>query len=89
MLSSVLLVSCVACIIVAQLFILRSAFSAVLVARGDARVPGPRRAAEVAWAVLPAIALGFALWMTWQERRAQMPAPPEIHDHGEHGSHAS
>ena len=83
-----LLVVCVACIVVAQLFILRSAFRAVLTAREDARLPRSRRAAEVTWAVLPAIALGFVLWMTWQESRAQMPPPPAAHDHG-HGAHAS
>ena len=89
MLSTLLLIVCVACIAVAQLFILRSAFKALLVARDDARLPSSRRAAEVAWAVLPAIALGFVLWMTWQESRVEMPPPTEIHDHSGHGAHAS
>ena len=88
MLSTALLVGCVACIVVAQLFILRSAFRAVLAAPKDVRLPRGRRAAEVAWAVLPAIALGLVLWVTWQESRAHTP-PPEVHDHGEHGAHAS
>jgi heme/copper-type cytochrome/quinol oxidase subunit 2 len=88
-LSITLLVVCVACIVVAQLFILRSAFRAVLASRNDARLPSSRRAAEVAWAVLPAIALGFVLWVTWQESRAQAPPPPEIHDHSGHGTPAS
>jgi hypothetical protein len=46
----------------------------------------------VAWALLPAIALGFVLWMTWQEARAVTSPPPETHEHHEHhehGAHAS
>jgi heme/copper-type cytochrome/quinol oxidase subunit 2 len=84
-----LLVVCVACIVVAQLFILRSTFRAVLASRDDARLSSSRRAAEVAWAILPAIALGFVLWVTWQESRTQVSPPPEVHEHSGHGGHAS
>ena len=87
--STILLVVCVASILVAQLFILRSAFRAVLASRGDARLPASHRAAEVAWAVLPAIALVFVLWVTWQESRAQAAPRPELHEHSGHEAHAS
>jgi len=87
-LSTVLLLACVACIIVAQLFILRSALGTAVVAH-HAELPRPRRGAEVAWAVLPAIALGFVLWMTWRESRAVIPSPPPAPAHGAHGAHES
>jgi heme/copper-type cytochrome/quinol oxidase subunit 2 len=61
----------VACCGVAQLLLLRS----VLAARGAARpaesLPPLRRAVEVAWAVVPAVALALVLAMTW---RAMHPA---------------
>jgi heme/copper-type cytochrome/quinol oxidase subunit 2 len=57
----------VACCSVAQLAIIRSAI--VSPARpsdsGDATTPA-RRAAEIAWAVIPGIALGVVLVFTWQ-----------------------
>jgi len=88
-LSTILLVACVASILVAQAFILRSAPGTAVVTRGDAHVPPPRRVAEVAWAVLPAIALLFVLWLTWQEARAVTSPPAELHEHSGHGAHAS
>jgi hypothetical protein len=88
-LSTVLLIGCVASIVVAQLFILRSALGTAVVSREDAHLPRPRRPAEIAWAVLPAIALGFVLWMTWQEARAVTPPAPQMHEHHGHGAHAS
>ncbi|HJR68089.1 MAG TPA: hypothetical protein VJ802_16785 [Gemmatimonadaceae bacterium] len=89
MLSAILLVVCVASIVVAQMFILRSALGTAVIARTDAHLPRPRRATEVAWAVLPAVALMFVLWMTWQEAREGTPPMPEPHEHHEHGAHAS
>jgi hypothetical protein len=88
-LSTILLVGCAASIVVAQAFILRSALGTAVVSRDDAHVPPPRRAAEVAWAVLPAIALLFVLGMTWQEARAVTSPPAELHEHSGHGAHAS
>ena len=85
----ILLVVCVACIAVAQLFILRSALGAAIIANADAPLPRPRRAAEVAWAVLPAIALALVLWMTWKESRASMAPPPVLPAHSGHGEHSS
>ena len=55
----------VACCVVAELFILRS----TLLARGPQSgkpLPSRRRAAEVAWAVLPAVALALVLAATWR-----------------------
>ncbi|HEY7407360.1 MAG TPA: hypothetical protein VH638_03775 [Gemmatimonadaceae bacterium] len=90
MLSIVLLVACVACIIVAQGFILRSALgTAVVVDHEDAHVPRPRRGAEIAWAVLPAIALMLVLWATWRESRATVEPPAPMPGHAGHGAHAS
>lgn len=84
-----LLVACVASILVAQLFILRSALGTAVVTRAETHLPRPHRAAEVAWAVLPAIALAFVLWMTWQEARAVTSPPAELHEHHGHGAHTS
>lgn len=87
MLSTVLLAACVACIIVAQVFILRSALGTAVVDHED--VPRPRRGAEIAWAVLPAIALMLVLWATWQESRATIEPPAAMPGHAGHGAHAS
>ena len=71
------------------MFILRSSLVTTARALEEAHLPKPRRAAEVAWAVLPAIALGVVLWMTWQEARAVQPPPTEMHEHHGHGAPAS
>ncbi|HET6700938.1 MAG TPA: hypothetical protein VFH14_03990 [Gemmatimonadaceae bacterium] len=89
MLSTVLLVACVACVIVAQVFILRSALGTAVIDHEDAHVPRPRRSAEIAWAVLPAIALMLVLWATWQESRATIEPPAPMPGHAGHGAHAS
>jgi hypothetical protein len=53
----------VASCLVAQAAILRS----VLAGRGAAApAPLPRRAAEVAWAIVPAVALALVLAATWR-----------------------
>ena len=72
----------VVCCAVAELFILRSTFAARGSRRssGDDRAGPPsaeplpplRRAAELAWAVVPAVALALVLAATW---RALHPAP--------------
>ncbi len=67
-------VAAVACA-VAQAAIVRSVFVARVPAAGPGDVPRPapaRRAPEVAWAVLPALALAGVLALTW---RAMHPAP--------------
>jgi hypothetical protein len=88
-LNTILLLGCVASIIVAQLFILRSALGTAVVEHQDAHLPRPRRGAEIAWAVLPAIALMLVLWLTWQESRAVVAPPPAMPEHSAHGAHAS
>ena len=88
MLSTTLLLVCVATILVAQVFILRSAVRTAAVPREGSTLPRPRRAAEVAWAILPAIALLLVLWMTWRESRAAV-TPPAIHQHDSHEGHTS
>lgn len=85
----VLLVVCVGCIVVAQLFILRSALGTAAISNAGAPLPRQRRAAEVAWAVLPAIALALVLWMTWRESRAAMVPPAVLPAHTGHGEHSS
>jgi heme/copper-type cytochrome/quinol oxidase subunit 2 len=64
----------VACCVVAQLAIVHS------VVISPARVPGSqptsatRRVAELAWAVIPGIALGFVLLFTWRAMHAVVAA---------------
>jgi hypothetical protein len=53
--------SVLACL-VAQLFIIRAALRAEIPPAPGAQVPAPRRGAEVAWAVLPVVAL-VAVWL--------------------------
>jgi heme/copper-type cytochrome/quinol oxidase subunit 2 len=60
----------VACCVIAQLAIVHS------VVISPARVPGSqpttmlRRVAELAWAVIPGVALGFVLVFTWRAMHA-------------------
>ncbi len=79
MFTTTLFVLATAVCIVAQLAILR----AVAAGRvpGASRAPGepPRRAAEVAWAVLPAAMLALVLFLTWRSveaARGDAPAAP-------------
>lgn len=67
---------CVAACIVAHVAILRSVLRSRATA-SDPGVPRPRVLVEIAWALVPAIALAFVLTATWariQERTAT-PAP--------------
>ena len=76
----------VVCCAVAELFILRSTFAgrrrrgvtgAESAGEGTAEsLPPLRRVAEVAWAVVPAVALALVLAATW---RALHPAPASTH----------
>lgn len=88
-LSTIFLVACIATIVVAQAFILRSAFRAVAAANGGP-LPRPHRITEVIWAVLPAVALGLVLWVTWRESRVSTTAPSDPPaEHAEHRAHTS
>ena len=67
---------CVAACVVAHVAILRS----VIRSRGaaaDPGVPRPKLVVEVAWALVPAVALAFVLTATWArlQDRAGAPAP--------------
>lgn len=60
----------VACCAIAQLAILRSVIVSANGAADSAAPPSPaRRAMEIAWAVLPGIALAFTLVYTWRAMR--------------------
>jgi hypothetical protein len=65
-----------ACCVVAQSALVRSAVRTPMAATPDAVVRMPRRWSEVAWTIVPAIALVFLLAATW---RAMHP-PPMSHD---------
>jgi len=72
-------VAAVACA-VAQLAIVRSVFVARAPADGPDGVPRPaavRRAPEVAWAVVPALALAAVLALTWRAMHAAPDAMPD------------
>jgi heme/copper-type cytochrome/quinol oxidase subunit 2 len=63
------------CCAVAQVALVRSAIRAPMIQHGvdDATVPRPRRASEVAWTILPAIALIFVFVYTWLAIHAGTP----------------
>jgi heme/copper-type cytochrome/quinol oxidase subunit 2 len=56
----------VACCSIAQLAIVRSAVVSPARVSGGATTSGARRAAEIAWAVIPGIALAAVLLFTWR-----------------------
>ena len=62
---------------IAQVAILRSVLRTrrVRETEGGAVVPRPRFAVEVAWAIVPAIALGMLLVATWRTMHPGAPAP--------------
>lgn len=55
-----------ACCLVAQVAILRSTLMPHEPGPGSAQVPRPRTAAELAWVLLPALALVGVFALTWQ-----------------------
>jgi heme/copper-type cytochrome/quinol oxidase subunit 2 len=64
----------VACCSIAQLAILRSAIiSPARPSDSGIRTSPARRAAEIAWAVLPGIALAVVLAFTWRTMHAARP----------------
>lgn len=67
-------VAVVLCVI-AHRFILRSAFAAGAAVDHSHTLPPIRRAAEVLWVIVPAVALVFLLVATWRAIQAnQVPA---------------
>jgi heme/copper-type cytochrome/quinol oxidase subunit 2 len=66
-------VAVVLCVI-AHRYILRSAFAAGAAVEHSHTLPPVRRAAEVVWVVLPAVALVFLLVATWRAIQTQ-PSP--------------
>ncbi|HVZ76359.1 MAG TPA: hypothetical protein VG818_00090 [Gemmatimonadaceae bacterium] len=64
----------VACCVVAQAAILRSVLITRTAAPQSDQVPRPRSGAEVAWAILPALALAGLLVLTWRTMHRQAPA---------------
>ncbi len=71
-------VAVVLCVI-AHRYILRSAFAAGATVTHSHTLPPIRRAAEVLWVVLPAVALVFLLVATWRAIQAnQRPAADPV-----------
>ena len=67
----------VALCVIAHRYILRSAFAAGAAVDHSHTLPPIRRAAEVLWVVLPAVALVFLLVATWRAIQAdQAPVVP-------------
>lgn len=67
-----------ACCIVAQVAILRSALARhVRPADAPAALPRMRRGVETVWALLPAIALAGVLFLTWRAVRARTAGAPD------------
>ena len=62
-------IAAIACVI-AQLAILRSTFAARGANKSDL-VPSASRRSELAWAIIPALALGVLLTATWQRIEAR------------------
>ncbi|MDQ6829493.1 MAG: hypothetical protein M3081_11555 [Gemmatimonadota bacterium] len=72
-LSNSLFWSAVACCAVAQIFIVRGAFQPQRVDVQEG-VPRPRRAFELAWTIVPAVALAVVLVFTWRVMHPEAPA---------------
>ncbi len=72
--TSIFWVAVVLCVI-AHRYILRSAFAAGAAVQHSHTLPPIRRAAEVLWVVLPAVALVFLLIATWRAIEARNATP--------------
>ena len=65
------------CCAVAQIAIIRSVFIGTpAVATGAERAPIPRRATELAWALLPAVVLAALFWVTWRAMHTHVVTSP-------------
>jgi heme/copper-type cytochrome/quinol oxidase subunit 2 len=67
----------VACCVVAQIAIVRSAVTGPIHGSTEGDVPQPRRGTEVLWTIVPAIGLALLLYFTWRavEDRSGAPTP--------------
>jgi heme/copper-type cytochrome/quinol oxidase subunit 2 len=54
------------CCVIAQIALVRSAVRAPMREPGDTEVALPRRSSEIAWTIVPAIALVLLLIATWR-----------------------
>jgi heme/copper-type cytochrome/quinol oxidase subunit 2 len=63
----------VACCSVAQLAIIHSVIVSPARAAGSPPTSGVRRAGEIAWAVIPGIALAIVLLFTWRAMQSPLP----------------
>ena len=69
----------VAACIVAQVALIRSAFRTPPAPTPEHPLAAPKRATEIAWAVIPAIMLVLVLGFTW--RAMHRPSEHHHHDH--------
>lgn len=69
-----LIVAAVSCV-VAQYFILRAVWRVVPSETGSPSVPAPRRASEMAWALLPTVLLLAAFALAWRTMHPSTSAP--------------
>jgi heme/copper-type cytochrome/quinol oxidase subunit 2 len=75
-LSNVVFWIAAACCVVAQLALVWSAISSPMATASDTDVRMPRRASEIAWTIVPAVALVMLLFSTWRA----MHRPAMTHD---------
>jgi membrane protein implicated in regulation of membrane protease activity len=75
-------IAAAACI-VAEIAILRSTFAAAPTAKSDL-VPAASRRSEVAWAIVPAIALSAVLVVTWRKVESRA-SHMQMMDHSQMG----
>ena len=70
--------------VIAQWFILRAVWRVIPSVTGAPNVPMPKRASEIAWAILPALLLAAAFVGAW---RTMHPASsPDFHPPTSHGA---
>ena len=70
----IVFVACVAACVVAHIAILRSVIRSRAVV-ADPGVPRPKLLVEIAWALLPAIALAFVFTATWARVESRRDEP--------------
>ena len=77
LLDAIFWIAAVGCV-VAQFFILRAVWRVAPIVSAVHTVPAPRRALEVAWAILPALMLLGAFVGAWQLMHPSTPTPVPI-----------
>ncbi|MBP6774672.1 MAG: hypothetical protein KA154_16865 [Gemmatimonadaceae bacterium] len=70
-------VAAVACL-VSQVFILRAVWRVVPSVTGSPDVPAPKRASEMAWALLPTLLLLGAFAGAWRLMHPPVPSDPSV-----------